>query len=368
MTELRLKNSTEVKNRVVARVMGRLKLADFLNLTEDEFRGFIKEVEREPLFKKLTYPDETERKVISYKRFPSSASSLKFSEFREESTPGSSIPDIEKMLEGKSEIISRIRSVGPEKFKKHFIYNESCLGIKEIGEECGLGVKETRQIMSLVNKVFIAEEYYFNPPVNPAKVIRHWRVADIEKEKGGLIIKCRCLSFARGRYTIDYKKLLVLRDKGIYGKKEIRKINSLISKLELINTRKTMFYRVLRILLEKHRTFFMTGEEDDLSSFTQKQAARILGITPGVLSRTVSRKSIGMPWGEERPLRDFFPSRKKKNKEIVRRIIEESAPGNEKSSLLTDFTIRDELNRKYGIILSRRSVCQYRNELLRYVE
>ena len=70
-----------------------------------------------------------------------------------------------------------------------------------------------------------------------------------------------------------------------------------------------------------------------------------------------SNKTIVTPWGEEKELKYFFPSKKEIRKFIIAEIID----GEKKP--LSDEKIKDVLSDKYGISISRRSITNCRKEL-----
>lgn len=361
---LKTQISTKTNNTTVARVMGRSKLSCFLNLAEREFQKYMREIEKDPLFCRLAYPDNGEEKVIRFKKFTSSSYYLNICEFNEDISVDCSSLDIEGILKNNHKIIPVIRSLGIENFKKYFLYNESNMGINEIAEICGLSNKDTRKIMDLINDVFIREEFFSNKQVEQEGLVNYWKVADIENQNGEFIIKYLTINSARGRYLIDYKRLFALKEKGKFKTGEVAKINSLISRLKLINMRKTLVYRIIQILLEKQEKYFESGFEEDLSCFNQRDAARILEVTPGIICRTISCKCIGLPSGVEKPLKDLFVNAKRKNKELVRKVIDENGCSSDRKRIFSDTVIKKILLEKYGISLSRRTICQYRREML----
>jgi len=81
-----------------------------------------------------------------------------------------------------------------------------------------------------------------------------------------------------------------------------------------------------------------------------------LGVDPSVINRLISNKSVQMPWGLEAPLSVFFPSAKDINREKLDELAHAN-PG------WRDEDLRREMDRRHGVMLSRRSIGQYRQEL-----
>ena len=184
MTEMAVSVTTaqKLQQRPLPRVMGRLRLARFLALPENEFRKFIDEVERDALFRRLAYPDTSSEKVITYRRFPNTAAAAPLCELNEGVLPGSVPSGIEELLAGNQRLTDTIRSLGIERFQRFFLYNESPLGIDDISRECHLSKEEIREIIALVNAVSLRAEFLSAVPAS-APYPRYRKVAAIEKDR-----------------------------------------------------------------------------------------------------------------------------------------------------------------------------------------
>jgi DNA-directed RNA polymerase specialized sigma54-like protein len=338
-----------------------MRLSHFLDLPEQEFLKFIYNIEDNPVFKRLAYPGDSAHKIISFRRFPSTEWKPGLIRFNEDICVDNSSVDVDGLLMRDPGIVSVIRNMGIEKFKKYFLYNETTMGIGEISAECGVSGHDCRRIMDLINDVFIRQEFFGQyQDYEPEPELGYLRVADIERERNGLKIRYLLLNSARGRYQINYRKLWNLKESGLLKNREMSEIDSLISKLKMVNARKTLIFRLIQAILKRQKLFFNQRRGQSLNAFSQREAAGALGVTPGIISRVVSGKSIGMPWGEVKPLKEFFMRKKQEKKNMVRGFIEENM--NESVEWSDEF-IRKKISERHGISLSRRSVCLYRNEL-----
>lgn len=356
MVNLSIKISPSTKTSILPRTYGQIKLANFINIPEKEFQQYIHRVEKNPLFKKLMYPQQSEERVITYKRFPYTNFSRNFLQLKEEITPSGGAPDIEPLLAGKDRLIDKIKELGIDKFKRYFLYNESPIGTDKLAQICGLSPDETRQIIDLVDKISLINE--FSHPASSQFSRDYVKIASVEKTKSGeFAINYFSLSYARGRYVINYKRLYQLMDKGKFTKQELRSIDRLIKQLELINARKTMLYKAVKTILEIQKDYFTKGNTKDLKVLTQRMLARKLGMNPGTLSRIIGYKVIETPWGEQKQLKFFCPNQKRIIKELLSEIV------NSRAYPLSDEAIKRIFQDKYKIIISRRSICQYRREL-----
>ena len=66
---------------------------------------------------------------------------------------------------------------------------------------------------------------------------------------------------------------------------------------------------------------------------------------------------MGTPWGDEIPLKHFFPNPKRFKKELLKRLLETE------EGLLSDEAIKARLLERFGVAISRRSVASLRKEL-----
>lgn len=354
--QLQLKPLLQTKQ--VLRLVGRIKLAELIELNEKDFARIIKNIERDPLFRKLSSPYNRQEKVISYLCFPRSGLAKNFYHLKESTTRDRSFLEVESLLDGRKETIPLIRRLGIDKFKKYFLYNSGDISYKDISRACKLREKDVMKIMAVVDDLAIRSEFFNSLMIDSGSNLSYSRVAQIEKDKSGeFFISFLSPYLAKGRYSIDYEKLAELKRKGVFSRLELKKLDRLVKDLEAINTRKSIVYRVLRKILKKQSLYFATGDPRNLIPLTQRELAIEMGINPSLISRGIARRSIYTPWQEEYPLKYFFPSRKK----IVERLIADIISG--EKCVYTDAGVRDRLEKIFNIDISRRSVASYRKKI-----
>ena len=353
--EIKLKQLPQTKQ--LLKLIGRIKLADLMELSEKEFAKIIKEIESDPLFKKLFSPSNRQEKVVSYIRFPGSGLSGSFYELKEDITVDRSSPNIESFLDSRKEVIPIIKRLGVDKFKKYFLYNDGELSYKDISLACNLGEKEVTKIMTVIDDFSIQSEF-FNPSViNVDRNISYSKVAKIEKyDSGDFVISFFSPHLVKGRYWINYEKLAELKNR-VFSQTELRKINKLLHTLKAINARKSIIYQIIRKVLKKQSVYFATGNSKNLVSLSQRELAKEMNVNPSIISRAIARRSIETPRGEEYPIKYFLPNRKRTIKTLITDII------NDGKCIHTDEGIREKLRKAFNIDISRRSVTSYRQEL-----
>lgn len=355
--EIRLQQLPQTKQLLRLRLIGRIKLADLMELSESDFAKTIKKIENDPLFKKLFSPSNRQEKVISYLRFPRSGLAKSFYELKEDIAVDRSSLNIESFLDSRKEAIPVIKRLGIDKFKKYFLYNDGELSYKNISLACDLAEKEVTKIMTLIDDFSIHSEFFNPSMINLDRNIAYSKIAKIEKDDSGDFgISFFSPHLVKGRYWINYEKLAELKNR-VFNQAELKKINRLLYTLKTINTRKSIIYKVIRKILKKQDVYFATANHKDLVSLSQRELAKEMNVNPSLISRAIARRSIETPWGEEYPVKYFFPSRKKTIKRLITDIIDDG------KCIYTDEGIREELKKAFNIDISRRSVASYRQEL-----
>ncbi len=352
MTKLLMEQTQSQQMRQELSQVLRMEQARLLEMPEEEFHRLITETEQGRLFQKL-YQKE---KLIHYQRFPRTDISSSFYQLKEEMVADRGSMDVESLLLNKEPIVGQIKKLGLEKFKQYFLFTESGMTLEEIAAEYDLEVSEVQKINNLIDEFSIMSEFY-HPSNITSDSIRYSRVASVEKDKKGFIIGYFSTSLARGRYSIDYERFEEIKTADAFTKAEVKEARQLFKKLELINSRKDTVTQILQNIIEKQALYLESGDLKSLLPLSQKELAKKIGLTASSVSRAIRGKSIDTPWGEEIPLKNFFPRPKRFRKELLRQLLETEAEP------LSDEAIKDRLDKEFGVSVSRRSVANLRNEL-----
>jgi len=329
-----------------------MEQADLLEMPEEEFNRLITEIERGLLFQRL-YRKE---KLIRYQRFPRTDMSSSFYQLKEEMIADKGSVDIESLLVNKEYVVGQIQNLGLEKFKRYFLFPEAGLTEEEIAIECDLTVSEVRKINSLIDEFSILSEFY-HPSAFSSEGIHYTKIASVERGEEGFLIGFFSASFARGRYMIDYERFEELRAEAAFTEVEAKEARQFFRRLELINSRKYTIGQILQGIIEKQALYLESGDLRALLPSSQKELAKKIGLAPSSISRAINGKSIDTPWGEEVPLKYFFPRPRRFRKELLRRLLETE------KGFTSDEEIRARLQEKFGMAISRRSVTNLRKEL-----
>ena len=341
------------RTRQEYRLRAGLEQSNLLEMPEDDFHKLISEAENEPLFRKLRRTDG----IIRFQRFPKTDISSSFLQLNEEVVADKGSFDVDTLLLNKEHVVHQVQRLGVERFKRYFLYPESDTSVDDIARDCDLTVSEVRRINSLIDEFALLSQFYNPSALSPEPGIRYSKVASVERGAGGLLIGYSSPFLARGRYSIDYERFEELQRDGTLGETEVREAKRLFRRLELINTQKDSMTRILLGIVEKQVLYLESGDEKALLPFTQRRLAQRLELAPSTISRAIRGRSIDTPWGEEKPLRQFFPRTRIFKRELVKGLLEtEKDP-------TSDEAIKGKLREQYGVAISRRSVSNLRNEL-----
>lgn len=365
MPELSFRPRPGLKTSVSPQLWGRVKLSNFMELPEDEFRHLIKQVEDQPVFKRLLGFSNRQEKIITRQRFPQTDLASHFYQIKDEITAGSVAPDIAPLLKKRQEIIPRIKKIGEKNFKRFFLYSENNLSTERIARVCKIKPAEVKLIRELMDEISVLDltQPTSVTPLSSAHTAPGVKIATIEADNGAVAgqnqfrIGYFSPAYARGRYVVDYKKLVQLKARDRFTQEESRKIERLIKQIELINARKTILYQIIKKLLDIQMDYFRTGQEASLTPLTQQMLARHLKVHRSTVNRAVNHKYLETPWGEVRYLKSFLNNQKQFVKRILLQITKDA------TAKLTDDSIKKILEEKYHIKLARRTICAYRQEL-----
>ncbi len=353
MGKLEILQAQSLQTRQEFKMIAGMEQANLLEMPDEEFNKLTAEVEDSPLFKKLCRSE----RIVRYQRYPRTDISSRFYQLNEGIAAGTGTLDIESILSDKRDIVRQIQRMGLETFKRYFLYPEPEVSVEEIAQECNLRLPEIEKINNLINEFSIMSEFYSPSALSSEHGIHYSKGASIEKGPEGFMIGYLSPSYARGRYSIDYERFEALREGRAITGAELKEIRQLLKRLELINTRKDTVTRILQDIVEKQAPYFESGNARALLPFSQKELAERIGLVPSSISRAIGGRSLETPWGEEKALKDFFPRPRRFKRELVRQVLE---TGEEFPS---DEAIKAELEQRFGVSISRRSIAALRKEL-----
>ncbi|MEH7178906.1 RNA polymerase factor sigma-54 [Neobacillus vireti] len=163
-----------------------------------------------------------------------------------------------------------------------------------------------------------------------------------------------------------YQKLTASQDQQV-GRFLQEKVQDYQWIMRSIEQRKETLIRVVRMIVEKQSQFFEKGPEH-LVPMTMKEVASELEIHESTVSRAVKEKYVQTPIGTF-ALKSFFTStiqtvsNENTSSSQVKNAIASLIDTEDKQRPLSDQEIVEILKRNQGIVVSRRTVAKYRDQL-----
>lgn len=346
------------------KLIGRIKLGQFLSLPENDFKKYIDEVERDPLFQKLRY----QYHLISWRKFPQVLSQSPSLEFREALVPQPENTEVEEIIEKDPQLLTILKRIGDvvgiEKFRK-FLYGKQ-INTREIIGECNLSSGQIKIFKEFINTFQLRNILTSSSPLSSfdfSPLSRTYTIASLEK-KGDKLLICPLEKesyLIKGKYLIDYDRFGEMIKRKEIVSSRASKISNFFKKLDLINRRTTTIYQVICHLKEIQYQFFQSGDSEQLVPLTQSELAGRMKVHPSTISRSIANKSIITPQKEEKSLKFFFYKGRVQN--FLYKIFQQEKEERKRGILfksLTDEMIQKRLEKEYQIKLSRRSISKYR--------
>ncbi|MCG0275732.1 MAG: RNA polymerase factor sigma-54 [Thermosediminibacteraceae bacterium] len=164
-----------------------------------------------------------------------------------------------------------------------------------------------------------------------------------------------------------YRSLLLSEDKeSLTSKFLTRKLEAALWLIKSIEQRRMTLYKVISAIIEAQRDFFDNGISG-LKPLTLKQIADKIGVHESTVSRAINGKYVQTPRGVFE-LKFFFKNGletvngSSTCSETIKKMLKEMISREDPYNPLSDQKIADDL-KKRGIMISRRTVAKYREQL-----
>lgn len=353
-----LESRQDPVHRQVRGLFNKIELTKHVLLSEHEFSELIRDIENNPIFHKLFRPKDNNLKIISRESFPATNLSGLLFGLKDELSADNSQLDVESIVDSRHNgCVPIIKKLGIDKFNKYFLYNDCAVSRDDIADECGLTVEDAKKIFDLIDDICVHGEFYFPSAINAGAGVRYQKIASIQRTgERAFSINFFSPIYLRGKYKVNYKRLAELKNVKHYGPEELKGVNNILHMLELINVRKTAIYQIIKNAVEIQSRYLCSEKESDIVLLRQKDLAVKSGMDPALICRSILRRSVVMPWGEEKPLRALFANERLIKKRLVSGVIKREGV------FLTDEAVRMKLRSEFNIRLSRRSINDYRRE------
>lgn len=352
-TDLRVRLSAEQRPAL----LGRLRMADWIEMSEKDFASEVEQIEKDPLFKKLYFGNPEAPSVIRRQRWPNGRMASAYYEMNEGLLAGGERVPVEEMLGGQSEVVGLIQKMGRQAFERYFLHGDEPLTLEEIGKRTGLNQEQVQKIHDFIVELGARSEFAL-PQRDPGLKRSYTCIARLSLDHGDPSFEFFSAHWARGLYQVRYDLLERWKDQGKLAGQERRKLSSLLKRIETINLRQSTLFRILESVTKLQAEYLTKKEERLKRPISLRQLARRLDLAPSTVSRALHGRSVQLPWSKEMPLITLVPGRRRILREIMSRWLEEGGHA-------TDAALAERLRQEYGIRVSRRTVNAVRNELIK---
>lgn len=356
-----LKTKTTVKGNLSlrGRLLGRLKAVSLISLPEPDFARFLKEIESDPLFRRLYFPKDGLPRVIRRSPWASARLSQGFYELKEELAADSGPAEVESLLAKRRGMVRLIRRIGQEAFERYFLYEEEALSPEKLSGLTGLAPDEVRQMQDLILDLSIHSEFSRPGPSLLTSGLHYTLIAQIETSPSGTVsFTAASPHLARGRYSINREALDEWQRQKILSREQSRQLRSLLEKIELANIRQNTLLHILETAVENQKRHLLSRKKSDMRPLSMRALARQLSLAPSTISRAAALRSVILPWKEEVPLAGLLPIRRQVLEHVLEEMLQD--PENRK---LPDSALAGRLDRDFSLRVSRRTVNECRRHL-----
>ncbi|MBI3549043.1 MAG: hypothetical protein HY078_08395 [Elusimicrobia bacterium] len=338
-------------------LLGRLRMADWIEMPEKEFARELESIEKDALFKTLYFGGEGRRGAISRQRWPGGRMNGSFYEINEQIVAGKGERvKVEEALGEKVGLVEKIQKMGRAAFEKYFLYGEESHSLPEIAKETSLSEEDVQAIHEFLLEIGAQAEFYL-PTREPDMVRSYSCLARLSiSEDGEPRFEFFSPHWARGYYQIRYDSIEEWKRSGQLTADQRRRLPHFLKRLETINLRQNTIYRILESATKLQAEYLKSKNLELMLPISLRKLAQRLDLAPSTVSRALAGRSIRLPWGKEAPLITLVPGRRKVVREIVGDWLDAGAQG-------TDAVFAERLKSEFGIRVSRRTVNAVRNEM-----
>lgn len=336
-------------------ILGRLRMADWIEMPEREFAREVERVEKDPLFKKLYFGAPGLPSAIRRRRWPGGKLSGSFYDVDESRVASGERVDVEGRLDARKDVTAMIRKMGRANFERYFLHAEDTAPLPEIAKRTGMSEAEIGHIHDLLLEIG-AQAEFAGAPKTAAAARGSTCLARLTLDGGKPGFEFLSPYWARGLYQVRYDDLESWKHSGTLDGDERRRLRHLLKRLETLNLRQSTIFRILESLGVIQSDYLRTRRPEDVRPVSLRLLARRLQLAPSTVSRALSHRTLRLPWGAETPMIALVPGQRHVLKDILGLWI----AANPKQ---TDAVLAARLKKERGISVSRRTVNAVRHVL-----
>lgn len=361
MADLRLNFRQTLSPQVLQRMVlvGRVKMAQAIEMPESEWAHLLSDIERDPLFKELVDARSEGRPIVRFKRFARTEISGQFYDEQDANVVGGSGHTPDALIDQKKHLLDLIKKVGQERFERYFLYREQGETLERVSQLCGVSADEVHALQDFVLDFSVQSEFYHPSALSSPNLPRPTVIGQIiRNDDGTFSMAYFSPHLARGLYEIDRQALRLWQKSKKLDRNGAARLKKYVGLLEMSNLRQGAFWRVMDYLLKVQKPFLECRLPIKMAPVSLRKAARDLQFAPSTISRVISTKSVLLPWGEEVYIAHLLPGQRRVVLNILESVLSE-AKG------LTDKALSRQIAETYGVTVSRRTITACRHVLAR---
>ncbi|MBD3271446.1 MAG: hypothetical protein GF384_02765 [Elusimicrobia bacterium] len=329
-----VKNTLRDKTDIITAVPS---LPVCMEWTDHVFSSFESYVQNHEIFKKIITMPSYEERIITWRRFSQTGISPHFLRF---------VRSAKLSRTSAQKIREVIAVIGFDQFVRFCVFRDSSVSSEDTAAHLGLSVDDIIDINRYLQHASVRGGIL-------GEIVNQTIMPPHGKERKQRMILFHSPSMAQGEYVINTGRLNMWTAQHGESHDQVRFICRLI---ELINRRKTIYYRTVKEIINIQHAFFSSGNVSDLIPVSQSDLADLLALDKSLISRALKDKSVIFN-GKKIPLKTLFPSRKKILMHILPAMIAQE------KKTVSDENLRKRLVSQYRIPISRRSIAVYRKSL-----
>lgn len=336
-------------------ILGRLRMADWIEMPEKEYARQVERVEKDELFRKLYFGAAGLPSAIRRQRWPGARLSSSFYEVDEARVAAGERVDVEGRLDAQMDVLALIQRMGQPAFERYFVHAEEAVSLPEIAKRTGLSESEVGRVHDLLLEIG-AEAEFAGAPKTAAAARGSTCLAHLAKSGDKIVVEFVAPYWARGLYQIRYDDLEAWKSSGQLTGDERRRLRHLLKRLETLNLRQSTIFRILESFATIQADYLRTRRDQDLRPVSLRLLARRLQLAPSTVSRAMAHRTVRLPWGPETPMIALVPGQRRVLKEILEGWLKETPSA-------TDGAFARRFKVERGIDVSRRTVNAVRHAL-----
>lgn len=358
-----------------AQLKGYPGMGKFMELSDEKFGKVISKLEKTPFFQFLKA-----KKIVTFsgiRKLTDEQKKVVLTKSRDDGElidifnfiPAREAFDEEFFIANYPDIVSLIKKIGKGQFLK-ILHSDDDFTLGLLFDKYSLSSDEREQFIDCINDFQLKDniESQITKMTFSQKLVGSEGQLAFEKDKcigaikhiNGRFIAELDLIYEKKKYKIHNDKIAQLKED--FVKEAKSKLKNILAIMEFVNMRKTTICYIMEAICEVQKDYLVSSGVKPLKPLTQKYISELINIYPSTINRVIKGRKICTPWGEPKPIKDFFATKDGLRKEWIKRIVVEIVKQESRERSYSDEVIRAKLKKLFNVSISREAIKQYRKE------